>query len=121
MRAASSRGRWVIGIGLVVAAAAATIVVLYLQAQKDVVEGFDVHRCSVTAVAPDGDIAANQRLDLLVKRGVVREIRVPAEALEEGAVTDLEDLAGMITTTPIRNNEQIRIAHLTVDVSEAIN
>lgn len=104
----------VFAIGLVVAAVAATVVILYLtQNRKDDV--FEEGPPLAIVVISDEHIAANQRLDPLVKRGALKEVRIPIELLEDGAITDLDDLAGTITAAPIRRNEQILIAWLTVD------
>ncbi|MGH2679890.1 MAG: Flp pilus assembly protein CpaB [Actinomycetota bacterium] len=117
-----SRGL-VVAIAIVLAVAAAAAVVLYTQGVKnDAVEGGTLE----TVIVATQEIPANQRLDPLIDQGLFTEIDVPAEALVGGAVTDVSQLRGATSTTPILANEQIPAKRLstaeenlnTVGVSE---
>jgi hypothetical protein len=63
----------------------------------------------------EDDIPANQRLDPLIKKGFFEEKMVPQELLVHGAITDLNDLRGATTTTPVLGNEQISTSRLSAD------
>ena len=103
-----SRGL-VVAIAIVLAVAAAAAVVLYTQGVKtEAEEGGAL----TTVIVATQDIPANQRLDPLVEDGLFTELDVPANALVDGAVTDLSELTGVTTTTPILQNEQISISRL---------
>lgn len=103
-----SRGL-VVAIAIVLAVAAAAAVVLYTQGVKEEAEeGGQL----TTVIVATQEIPANQRLDPLVDQGIFTEIDVPAGALVGGAVTDLAELEGATTTTPILANEQISTSRL---------
>ncbi len=103
-----SRGL-VVAIAVVLAVAAAAAVILYTQGVKeDAVRGGELTRVIVATQ----EIPANQSLDPLVDQGIFTEIQLPADALVEGAVTDVEQLRGVTTTTPILANEQISTSRL---------
>jgi pilus assembly protein CpaB len=103
-----SRGL-VVAIAVVLAVAAAAAVILYTQGVKeDVATGGELTRVIVATQ----QIPANQSLDPLVDQGIFTEIQLPADALVEGAVTDVEQLRGVTTTTPILANEQISTSRL---------
>jgi hypothetical protein len=61
----------------------------------------------VAVISPKQDIPAKELLDPLIERGAFKEIMVPTDLLVEGAVTDLDEMRGTITTTPIFENEQV--------------
>ena len=103
-----SRGL-VVAIAVVLAVAAAAAVILYTQGVKeDAAAGGELTRVIVATQ----EIPANQSLDPLVDQGIFTEIQLPADALVEGAVTDVEQLRGVTTTTPILANEQISTSRL---------
>ena len=110
-----SRGL-VVAIAVVLAVAAAAAVILYTQGVKeDAEQGGEL----TTVIVSSQDIPANQRLDPLIDQGVFAEIEVPQDALVDGVVTDLAELEGATTTTPILANEQISTPSL--DLGEPLN
>jgi pilus assembly protein CpaB len=103
-----SRGL-VVAIAIVLAVAAAAAVILYTQGVKeDAIDG----GTQTTVIVSTQDIPANQSLDPLVEQGIFAELGVPRDALVAGAVTDVGQLAGVTTTTPILANEQISTSRL---------
>ena len=103
-----SRGL-VVAIAIVLAVAAAAAVILYTQGVKE-----DARRGGnlTSVIVSTQEIPANQQLDPLIDQGLFSEIQVPGTALVGGAVTDLEQLRGITTTTPILANEQISTSRL---------
>ena len=69
----------------------------------------------VTVIVSKQAIPANKLLDSLIEDGYFEEISVPRYALVDGAVTDIEDLRGMRTTTTIYATEQISTTRLVPD------
>jgi pilus assembly protein CpaB len=111
-----SRGL-VVAIAIVLAVAAAAAVILYTQGVKeDAVRGGDLTPVIVSTV----EIPANQQLDPLIDEGTFTEIQLPNDALVEGAVTDVEQLRGVTTSTPILANEQISTKRLS-SADETLN
>ena len=103
-----SRGL-VVAIAVVLAVAAAAAVILYTQGVKETAkEGGDL----TPVIVSTQEIPANQQLDPLIEQGIFSEIEVPGTALVGGAVTDINQLAGVTTTTPILANEQISTSRL---------
>jgi Flp pilus assembly protein CpaB len=103
-----SRGL-VVAIAIVLAVAAAAAVILYTQGVKDdAIRGGNL----TSVIVSTQEIPANQQLDPLIDQGLFSEIQVPDTALVGGAVTDLEQLRGITTTTPILANEQISTSRL---------
>ena len=103
-----SRGL-VVAIAVVLAIVAAAAVILYTNGVKnDAVTGGAL---SVVVVSKQ-DIAANTNLDQLLEEGAFSELRVPTDAVVDGAVVRLEDLRGQTSTAPILANEQIVSARL---------
>jgi Flp pilus assembly protein CpaB len=103
-----SRGL-VVAIAVVLAVAAAAAVILYTQGVKeDAVKGGGLQ----PVIVANQDIRANEPLDPLLAQGVFRQIRVPGDALVEGAVTDERQLKGASTTSAIFANEQIPASRL---------
>jgi hypothetical protein len=90
-----------LGITLVAVLAVATIVIL------NTTEG-----PMVTVIASKEDIPANELLDPLIEQGNFKEIMVPVDLLVWGAVPDVDDLRGMVTSAPILANEQISIGRI---------
>lgn len=98
-----SRGL-VVAIAVVLAIVAAAAVILYTNGVKnDAVTGGAL---SVVVVARQ-DIAANTNLNPLLEEGAFTELKVPTDAVVDGAVTSLNELRGQTTTAPILANEQI--------------
>jgi hypothetical protein len=94
----------VIAIGLVVAVAATTIVILYLQGSKGgVIDYADL----ATVFISKRDIHMNQSLDPLIEDGVILETTVPRTALVVGALTDIRQSRGSTAVSLIRKHEQI--------------
>lgn len=98
-----SRGL-VVAIAVVLAIVAAAAVILYTNGVKnDAVTGGAL---SVVVVSKQ-DIAANTNLNPLLEQGAFTELRVPTEAVVDGAVTSMSELRGQTTTAPVLANEQI--------------
>ena len=98
-----SRGL-VVAIAVVLAIVAAAAVILYTNGVKsDAVTGGAL---SVVVVSKQ-DIAANTNLSPLVEEGIFTELQVPTDAVVDGAVTDVSQLRGQTTTSPVLANEQI--------------
>ena len=103
-----SRGL-VVAIAVVLAIVAAAAVILYTNGVKnDAVTGGAL---SVVVVSKQ-DIAANTNLDQLIEEGAFTELRVPTDAVVDGAVTSQNELRGQTSTAPILANEQIASARL---------
>jgi pilus assembly protein CpaB len=103
-----SRGL-VVAIAVVLAVAAAAAVILYTQGVKEqAAQGGEL----TNVIVSTQEIPANQLLDPLVDQGIFAEVQLPADALVAGAVTDVEQLRGVTTTTPILANEQISESRL---------
>jgi Flp pilus assembly protein CpaB len=103
-----SRGL-VVAIAVVLAIVAAAAVILYTNGVKnDAVTGGAL---SVVVVSTQ-DIAANTSLDPLLDQGAFAELRVPTDAVVDGAVTNPSDLRGQTATAPILANEQIPLDRL---------
>jgi Flp pilus assembly protein CpaB len=103
-----SRGL-VVAIAIVLAVAAAAAVVLYTQGVKSEAEQGSNLRPVIVSIQ---DIPANQQLDPLIEDSAFKEIRVPATALVNGAVTSIDELRGATTSAPILANEQIPTSRL---------
>lgn len=99
-------------IVLVVATAAATSFLLGIRGSKSV-DSVDVDTALVTVIVSREDIPANQPLDPLVEDGAFEERQIPADLLVAGVVTNLLQVEGSTTVTPILANEQISTARLT--------
>lgn len=98
-----SRGL-VVGIAVVLAALAAALVLLYTNGvKKDAVTGGSL----LAVIVPTQDIPANTALTPLVEQGAFAQLRVPVDAVVDGAVTDPSELRGQTTTAPILKNQQI--------------
>jgi Flp pilus assembly protein CpaB len=103
-----SRGL-VVGIAVVLAAAAAAFVLLYTNGVKqDAATGGSLS----TVVVSKQDIPANTQLNPLIDKGVFSQLKVPADAVVDGAVTDVNQLKGLTSTAPILANEQIPASRL---------
>jgi Flp pilus assembly protein CpaB len=103
-----SRGL-VVGIAVVLAAAAAAFVLLYTNGVKqDAATGGSLS----TVVVSKQDIPANTQLTPLIDKGVFSQLKVPGDAVVAGAVTDVSQLRGLTTTAPVLANEQIPAGRL---------
>jgi Flp pilus assembly protein CpaB len=103
-----SRGL-VVAIAVVLAVAAAAAVILYTQGVKqEAIVGGELR----TVIVSTQEILANEPLDPLIAQDIFKQIRVPADALVAGAVTDIRQLANATTTSTILANEQIPASRL---------
>jgi Flp pilus assembly protein CpaB len=103
-----SRGL-VVAIAVVLAIVAAAGVVLYTNGVKnDAVTGGQL---SVVVVATQ-PIPANTNLDPLIEQGAFSDLQVPTAAVVDGAITNVSQLRGQTTTSPILQNEQIAAERL---------
>ena len=103
-----SRGL-VVAIAVILAIAAAGAVILYTKGVKqDAISGGSLS----SVIVSSQDIPANTKLNTLVDQGVFSELRVPTDAVVDGAVTTLSQLQGQTTTAPVLANEQIPAARL---------
>ncbi len=103
-----SRGL-VVAIAVVLAVLAAVGVIVYTNQVKNSATTED----TVAVVVSNQDIQASTELDpLLAQGGVFKQIRVPKDALVEGAVISLDQLQGQVTSAPIFANEQIPLSRL---------
>jgi Flp pilus assembly protein CpaB len=103
-----SRGL-VVAIAVVLAIVSAAAVVLYTNGVKnDAVTGGALS----VVVVPKQDIPANTSLDPLIEQGVFADLKVPTDAVVDGAVTDIGQLRGQSTTAPVLANEQIPAGRL---------
>jgi pilus assembly protein CpaB len=111
-----SRGL-VVAIAIVLAMAAAAAVILYTQGVKEEAESGG----ELTAViVSTQEIPTSQLLDPLIDQGLFTQVQLPNDALVEGAVTDVEQLRGVTTSTPILANEQISTKRLS-SADETLN
>ena len=58
------------------------------------------------------DIPANTNLNPLLDQGVFSTLRVPTDAVVDGAISDPSQLRGLTSTAPILANEQIPVGRL---------
>jgi Flp pilus assembly protein CpaB len=108
-----SRGL-VVAVALVLAALAAGAVILYTNGVKEeAVSGGEL----TTVIVATQEIPANTPLNPLIAGGGFKELSVPLDAVVDGAVTNLDELKGRTTTSPLLANEQISVANL--DTGEA--
>ena len=103
-----SRGLVVV-LALILASIATAGVFLYSQGvKKDAIEGGDLRDVIVSKV----DIPANTPVDPLIEQEEFEILQVPADAVVDGAVTDLSQLRGRTTTAHILAGEQIPAARV---------
>ena len=103
-----SRGLVVV-IALVLAVAAATFMFLFANGVKHNAVGAGA---AADVVVSSKDIPVNTNLTALVDQGVFKTIRVPTNAVVEGAVVDVNQLRNQSTTGAIFKNEQIPASRL---------
>jgi Flp pilus assembly protein CpaB len=102
-----SRGL-VVAIAVVLAVLAAVGVIVYTnQVRTEVTE-----QDTVAVVVANQDIPANTNLNPLIEQGAFGFVRVPQDALVEGAVTTQEELVDQSTVAPIFAREQIPTSRL---------
>jgi pilus assembly protein CpaB len=65
-----------------------------------------------TVIVSKQDISAQTSLDSLINSGAFTTLQVPADAVVQGAVTDVSQLQGKSTAFPILQGEQITTARL---------
>lgn len=112
-----SRGL-VVAIAIVLAIVAAAAVILYTNQVRETAISDE----ATQVVISTQDIDAGTRLDPLLAQGGFVTINVPNDALVDGAVTELGQLEGQTTTSPILAREQIpgsRLASGSGSVSQA--
>jgi Flp pilus assembly protein CpaB len=103
-----SRGL-VVAIAVVLAIVASAAVILYTNGVKeDAVTGGSLSE----VVVASQDIPANTNLNPLIDQGVFSILRVPIDAVVDGAVSDPSQLRGLTSTAPILANEQIPVGRL---------
>jgi Flp pilus assembly protein CpaB len=103
-----SRGL-VVAIAVVLAVVASAAVILYTNGVKeDAVTGGSL---SVVVVSSQ-DIPANTNLNPLIDQGAFSQLRVPIDAVVDGAISDVSQLRGLTSTAPILANEQIPAGRL---------
>ena len=103
-----SRGL-VVAIAVVLAIVASAAVILYTNGVKeDAVTGGSLSE----VVVASQDIPANTNLNPLVDQGAFTTLRVPSDAVVDGAVSDPSQLRGLTSTAPILANEQIPVGRL---------
>jgi Flp pilus assembly protein CpaB len=94
----------VVAVAVVLAAAAAAFVLLYTNGvKKEAVSGGELS----VVIVPNEDVPANTKLTPLVDDGVFSELRIPKDAVVDGAITTTDALRGQTTTSPILKNEQV--------------
>jgi Flp pilus assembly protein CpaB len=103
-----SRGLVVV-IALVLAVAAATFMFLFANGVKHNAVGAGA---AADVVVSSKDIPVNTNLNTLVDAGAFKTIRVPTDAVVEGAVVDVNQLRNQTTTEVIFKNEQIPASRL---------
>jgi Flp pilus assembly protein CpaB len=103
-----SRGL-VVAIAVVLAIVASAAVILYTNGVKeDAVTGGSLSE----VVVASQDIPANTNLNPLLDQGVFSTLRVPTDAVVDGAISDPSQLRGLTSTAPILANEQIPVGRL---------
>jgi pilus assembly protein CpaB len=97
-------------VAILLAAAATAAVFLYTQGVKK--EASPSSATMVTVIVAKEDIPAGTNLDNLISSGGFTTLRIPEDAVVQGAVTDLAQLRGRRTSTFILKGEQISTARL---------
>jgi pilus assembly protein CpaB len=102
-----SRGL-VVAIAVVLAVLAAVGVIVYTSSVRENAIGQDTQQL----VTSNQDIPANTPLDPLIQQNVFKLTAIPNDAVVPGAVTDVSQLQGQVTSAPIYQNEQIPASRL---------
>jgi len=109
-----SRGL-VVAIAVVLAVLAAVGVIVYTNSVKNGT-GSD----TTSVIVSTQDIAPNTPLDPLIQSGAFEAVKVPADSIVEGAVTDESELRGQTTASQIYANEQIPTSRLANGTSNTL-
>jgi len=104
-----SRGA-AVTLAVVLAVAATGAIYLYVQGVRGAQAAESTHM--VTVIVPKQEIAAQTDLDGLIAHESFTTLRIPSDAVVDGAVTDLSQLKGQTTRYPILAGEQITVARL---------
>ena len=102
-----SRGL-VVAIAVVLAVLAAVGVIVYTSSVRENATSEN----ATQVLTSSQDIAANTPLDSLVQANVFKPTAIPNDAVVPGAVTDVAQLEGQVTSAPIYQNEQIPLDRL---------
>lgn len=97
-------------LAVLMAAVATIAVFMYVNGVRNDAEGGGNQ---IQVVVSKEDIAAGTDLDELISEGAFTTQSYGEEAVVDGAVTDLNDLAGRTSSVPILAGEQISTARLT--------
>src|SRR5437667_6840136 len=98
-------------VAFLLAIGATGAVFLYVQGVRKDAKGTATPNM-VTVIVSKQDIAAQSNLDNLISDGAFTTLRIPANAIVQGAVTDVSQLKGQSTAFPILQGEQITTARL---------
>ena len=102
-----SRGL-VVAIAVVLAVLAAVGVIVYTSSVRETASSIN----TTELVTSNQDIPANTPLDPLIAQNVFKLTAIPNDAVVPGAVTDISQLNGQVTSAPIYQNEQIPVNRL---------
>lgn len=108
-----SRGL-VVGVALILAVLTAGAMILYTNGVKNNAVGAGA---AADVIVATKNIPANTKLSPLVQSGAFKSIRVPIDAVVQGAVTDTAQLANQTSTATIFANEQIPTSRLSSGTS----
>jgi pilus assembly protein CpaB len=97
-------------VAFLLAIGATSAVYMYIQGVRRDAKGSNSSMVSV--IVSKQDIPAQTNLDNLISGGAFTTLRVPVDAVVQGAVTDLSQLKGKSTAFPILQSEQISTARL---------
>src|SRR6476646_7072193 len=97
-----SRGL-VVAIAVVLAVLAAVGVIVYTSSVRETVTSAN----TTQLVTSSQDIPANTLLDPLIDSNVFKLTAIPNDAVVPGAVSDITELRGQVTSAQIFQNEQI--------------
>ena len=104
------RSRALVGVVAITMAAVATMAIfLYIQGVRDDVA---TGGGKVSVIVAQHDIPAGSDLDELLEQGAFAEETVARDDLVAGAVTSLQELRNMKTSSPILESEQVSTARL---------
>ena len=104
-----TRGLTVI-VAFLLAIGATIAVYLYVQGVKQ--DAKTTVTDMATVIVSKQDIPAQTSLDNLISSGAFTTLRIPADAVVNGSVTDVSQLQGQSTAFPILQGEQITTARL---------
>lgn len=97
-------------VAFVLAVAATAAIYLYVQGVRRSATRATTNM--ITVIVPKEDIPAQTNLGKLISSGGFTTLRIPTNAVVQGAVTDLGQLKGKTTGYPILQGEQISVARL---------